>query len=47
MLVREVPAAAPANPRRFRAKTIHIWAFLGSAASIAVLGCILFLRFTR
>jgi hypothetical protein len=47
MLVREVPPATPDNPRRFVAKTIHVCAFLASAASIAVLGCIMFLRFTH
>jgi hypothetical protein len=47
MLVREVPPVAPAHPHRFVAKTIHVGAVLASAASIAVTGCIMFLRFTR
>jgi len=47
MLVREVPPATPDNPRRFVAKTVHVCAFLASAASIAVFGCIMFLRYTH
>jgi hypothetical protein len=47
MLVREVPPAAPDNPSRFVAKTVHVCAFLVSAASVAAFGCIMLLRFAK
>lgn len=48
---REAPAAqetiVPVPPRRFVLKTIHVSALLASAATVAVIGCMLVLKFLR
>ena len=44
MLVRAVPVAAEARRRRIVVNMRHVWAFLVSAASVAIAGSMLFLR---
>ena len=44
MLIREVPPATPVNPGRFTAKTIHVAAFLASAAIVAIIVGLAFLK---
>ena len=47
MLVREVPPAVVPLPKQISATTIHVVAFLVSAATLAVSGCLLFLKYMR
>jgi hypothetical protein len=47
MLIREVPPPVPVAPRRFAVGNIHVFALLASAATIAIVGCLLFLRLVR
>jgi len=47
MLVREAPPPAPVAPRRFAAANLRLVALFTTAATIAIVGCLLFLRLTR